>query len=125
MSVVLQIVMVGACLYLLLYVLYLVKRRKFQLRYSLLWLALAFVVLFCSLFPRLLFDVARVLGFEAPSNFIFFCAALFMIVISLSLSRIISEQASAIKNLTQRIALFEHDVLSGINADSRKPDNKE
>lgn len=122
MSFVLQIVMIGACLYLFLYVLYLVKRRKLQLRYSLLWLALAFVVLFCSLFPTLLFDVARALGFEAPSNFIFFCAALFLIAISLSLSMIISKQTNAIKNLAQRIALLEHAVNSATDLNSHDID---
>ncbi len=110
MSFLLQIVIVFSSLFLLACVLHLVKCRKLQLRYSLLWLALATVVLLCSLFPFQLFEVAMMLGFEAPSNFIFFCAALFMIAITLSLSSIISKQSIAIKNLTQKIALLEHTV---------------
>ena len=110
MSFLLQIVIVFSSIFLLACVLHLVKCRKLQLRYSLLWLALATVVLLCSLFPFQLFEVAMMLGFETPSNFIFFCAALFMIAITLSLSSIISKQSIAIKNLTQKIALLEHSV---------------
>lgn len=110
MSHVLQCLCIALSLSLLIYVLYLVKRDKLQLRYSLLWLFLAVSVFFCSLIPSMLFELSQFLGFETPSNFIFFCAALVLLLISLNLSSIVSRQMISIKNLTQKIALLEHEL---------------
>lgn len=110
MSHVLQCLCIALSLSLLIYVLYLVKRDKLQLRYSLLWLFLAVSVFFCSLIPSMLFELSQSLGFETPSNFIFFCAALVLLLISLGLSSIVSRQMISIKNLTQKIALLEHEL---------------
>ena len=83
------------------------RKDRLQLKYSLLWLAFGSVVLVLSLIPGPLFALARILGFETASNFIFFTGFIFLILIALSLSAIVSKQAIAIKNLTQRIALIE------------------
>ena len=83
------------------------RKDRLQLKYSLLWLAFGSVVLVLSLIPGPLFALARIFGFETASNFIFFTGFIFLILIALSLSAIVSKQAIAIKNLTQRIALIE------------------
>lgn len=110
MSLVLQIVMILGCLMLLGYVIRLVKRGRLLLRYSLLWLALAVVVIVCAVFPSISFGLAYALGFVAPSNFIFFAGFFFLLLISLSLSSIASKQALSIKNLVQRLALVEKEL---------------
>ncbi len=110
MSFVLRCLCIALSLSLLIYVLVLVKRDRLQLKYSLLWLFLAVSVLVCSLMPSMLFEVSQCLGFETPSNFIFFCSALVLLLICLSLSSIVSKQMISIKNLTQKIALLEHEL---------------
>ena len=110
MTLVLRIFMIGSCLLLATYVVHLVKHERLQLRYSLLWLVLAIAMLLCALFPRPLFSIAAILGFEAPASFIFFAGLILLLLISLSLSSIVSKQMNSIKNLTQRIALLEHQL---------------
>ena len=110
MSIVLQVFVVAACFLLLLYIVHMVKRDKLQLRYALLWLTLAVVIMLCSLFPQLLFSITGVLGFETASNFIFLVGFFFLLAICLSLSMIVSKQVASIKNLTQRIALMEYEL---------------
>lgn len=107
MSDALRLVAAAACLLLFIYVIHLVKHERLQLKYSLLWLAFGATVLVLALMPGPLFALGRMLGFETTSNFIFFTGFIFMLLIALSLSAIVSKQAVAIKNLTQRIAIIE------------------
>lgn len=110
MSDALRLVAAAACLLLFIYVIHLVKLERLQLKYSLLWLAFGVTVLVLALMPGPLFALGRMLGFETTSNFIFFTGFIFMLLIALSLSAIVSKQAVAIKNLTQRIAIIECEI---------------
>lgn len=106
------------CLLMFIYVLSLVKKEKLMLRYSLLWLALAVVLILCAIFPGPVFGVAKLFGFLTASNFIFVVGFVFLLLIALSLSSVISKQTTSIKNLTQRIALLEKELeLKEKNAD--------
>ena len=111
MSIVLRVFVVLFCVVLFLYVLRLVAREKLLLKYSLLWLALAIILLVFALFPRALFSLAYMFGFETPANFIFFVGLFCLMAITLSLTVIVSKQTLKIKNLTQRISLIEYDQI--------------
>lgn len=69
-------------------------------------MALTIAILLCALFPQPLYSISSLLGFETPSNFIFFIGLFFLLAISLSLSSIASKQAIMIKNLVQEQALL-------------------
>ncbi|MRX83670.1 DUF2304 domain-containing protein [Eggerthella guodeyinii] len=104
--IVLQIVAIILCMIFLVYVARLVAHERLLLKYSLLWMALAIVILLCAIFPQPLYDFAHLFGFENPSNFIFFIGLFFLLAIALSLSSIASKQAIKIKNLVQEQALL-------------------
>ena len=110
MSSVLRVSVVVACLILLAYVVYLVRRERLQLKYSLLWLAMAVVLLMVSVFPEPLFLLSGLFGFATASNFIFVAGFVFLLAICLTLTSIVSKQAVSIKNLTQRIAILENEI---------------
>ncbi|OUN46640.1 hypothetical protein B5G20_06655 [Collinsella sp. An7] len=109
MSIVLQVIVIVFCVALTCYVFRLVAKEQLLLKYSLLWLVLAVALLVSAVFPDALFTLSNVLGFETPSNFIFFVGLFCLLAIALSLSVIASKQTIKIKNLTQRIALLEFD----------------
>ena len=112
--------MVCLSLLLLFIVLSMVTKRKLQLRYALLWVFLSLVMVVCSLMPGPLFALAHLVGFYSASNFILVLAALFLLIISLSLTAIVSKQAIGLKNAIQRIALLEHEIeRSRNNRDDR------
>lgn len=110
MSDALRCAAVGACVILFSCVLYLVKHERLQLKYSLLWLAFGVAVIALALIPDPLFALGRLFGFATASNFIFFIGFIFLILIALSLSAIVSKQSTSIKNLTQRIAILECEI---------------
>lgn len=108
MTLVIQVFVIVVCLAFLAFVVRQVGNERFLLRYALLWLALAIVILLCAFFPQPLFNLSRLLGFDTASNFIFFVGVFFIIAICLSLTSIASKQAIKIKNLTQALALLEY-----------------
>ena len=103
---------ITACLVLLCFVLRLVLKDSLQLKYSLLWIVLALVLLVCGLFPQPLYFISSLFGFQTPANFVFVLGFLFLICIVLSMACLSSKQSSAIANLTQRIALLEKELES-------------
>lgn len=109
MTLMIQAFVVIVCLAFLAFVIRQVGNERFLLKYALLWLALAVLILLCAVFPRPLFYLASFLGFGTASNFIFFVGLFFIIAICLSLTAIVSKQAIRIKNLTQALALFEYE----------------
>lgn len=105
----LRIVVIVACLAFLVVVARQVQSGRLLLRYSLLWIALALMSIFGAVFPAPVYALSDFLGFENPSNFIFFAGLFFLLIVCLSLSMIVSKQASRIKNLIQELALVEKD----------------
>lgn len=92
-----------------------VSNGKLLLRYSLLWLTLAIVTILVSLFPDPMYRFAEIMGFNTPSNFVFFAALFFLLVICLSLSVVVSRQALRIKDLVQNMALLEKEIWTSQN----------
>ena len=103
---IMQIFIIAICFIFVVYIVYLIKRKKLLLKYSLLWLALSVVAGLCALFPGPLFSLAQLLGFETASNFIFVIGFFFLLAICLSLSVIASRQTEYIKTLVQDLAIL-------------------
>ncbi|MEG0050341.1 MAG: DUF2304 domain-containing protein [Clostridia bacterium] len=103
----LGLVVALACLIFLILVVRQVAHGRLLLKYSLLWMMLALVSILAALFPEPLYALSSLLGFENPSNFIFFAGLFFLLALCLSLSIIVSKQALRIKNLIQQTALIQ------------------
>lgn len=104
----LWIVVALICLLFLICVVWQIKKGKLLLRYALLWLVLAAVIMLAALFHDWLYPISSMLGFEAPSNFVILVALFFLLAICLSLSIIVSGQARKIKSLVQNLAILEN-----------------
>lgn len=100
----------------LLCIMRLVHKKKLLLKYSLLWLALGLLIIFTSLFPGLIYQLAPVFGFQLASNFLYLLAIFFLLAITLSLSIVASKQATYINAIVQEIALLEKEI----NSDTEK-----
>jgi hypothetical protein len=85
----------------------LVRRRKLREEYSWLWLMTGSGILLLTLWFGLLKWVTHVVGAIAPASTIFLFAFLFLILISLHFSVVISKLTSQNKELAQRYALLE------------------
>jgi hypothetical protein len=88
----------------------LVRRRKLREEYSWLWLMTGSGILLLTLWFDLLKWVTHVVGAITPSSTIFLFAFLFLILISLHFSVVISKLTDRNKELAQRYALLESEL---------------
>jgi hypothetical protein len=96
-----------AAVLLLVVILELVRSRRLQERYALLWVMTSVVLLVFALWRDGLNVLARTVGIAYPPSALFLIAALFILVVLLHYSTVISELAERNLLLAQRIALLE------------------
>jgi hypothetical protein len=97
-------------LVLLLIVLELVRRRKLQERYSVLWLVTGLTVLVLAAWPALLARIASAIGIVSPPNALFVVALGFFLAVMLHFSLVISRLSEQSSRLAQRLAMLEERV---------------
>jgi hypothetical protein len=88
-----------------------VRRRKLTFKYAVGWLFVSGGAIFFAVFYRLLFACAAWLGFELPSNFIFFFTLFCVFVfLSLLLTVFLCQQNNRNDVMAQKIALLEFEL---------------
>jgi hypothetical protein len=96
-----------AALLLLLVIFELIRRRRLQERYALLWIATATVILVLALWRSLLGKLSDVVGIAYPPSALFILAAFFILVLLLHYSTVISKLSDQNRVLAQRLALLQ------------------
>lgn len=122
MNVRLKIFLFAICLLVLVYLLRKLKTRRADIRYVLPWLGLDLVLAVVTAFPGILDFFCALFGIETPSNMLFFFALLFLAMLVFSMTLTISRQSGEIRELTQRLALWEEKEN---RTDRKIPDEKE
>jgi hypothetical protein len=102
-----------AAILLLLVILELIRSRRLQERYALLWVATALVLLVFALWRDGLNVLAKTVGIAYPPSALFLIAAVFILIVLLHYSTAISELAERNLMLAQRIALLEQKLKEG------------
>lgn len=87
-----------------------IHRRKLNLSYSLLWIALALLLTIFALFPELVGLLATLVGIDIPLNFVLVAFAFFSLVMMFYLTCIVSRENDRNRTLTQALALLEKRV---------------
>jgi hypothetical protein len=88
----------------------LIRSRRLQERYALLWMSTGVVLLVFALSRDGLSVLAKTVGIAYPPSALFLLASLFVLVVLLHYSTVISELAERNLMLAQRIALLEQKV---------------
>jgi hypothetical protein len=88
----------------------LVRRRKLREEYSWLWLLTGSVIVVLLMWFDLLKWITHLMGAIVPSSALFFLAFLFLILVSLHFSVVISKLQDRNKDLAQRYALLEMEL---------------
>jgi hypothetical protein len=97
-----------AAVLLLLVVFELIRSRRLQERYALLWLLTGVVLLIASLWRGALGWAANLVGIAYPPSALFVIAAFFILLVLLHYSTVISRLSDQNRILAQRLALLEH-----------------
>ena len=88
----------------------LLKKGQMSVKYSLLWLALAVVLVIFAVFPYVVYVLRDLLDVQMPVNLVFMLMFCFVLLVLLSLSIGVSQLADKSKRLTQENATLEKRV---------------
>jgi len=105
-----QYIAIAGSVLLLLFVLYLIRKKSIKEEYSILWLFFCIVFLVFSIWREGLEYLAQLIGVAYPpaALFFIFLLAIFMILIEFSI--IISKLSDKIKNLAQEIGILNMEI---------------
>lgn len=114
MSVSLKIFLIFFTIMYLLLIFKLIKKRELNLSFSIFWifagLALIFILIAMLLFPGLLGNISKFIGFEIPANMVF-CTSIFaLFYIGLDLTWKLSKENKKNIILTQEISLLKERI---------------
>ncbi len=84
----------------------LLRRRQLREKYAALWLLVGLGVLVLVIAPGLLTRVSEALGFEVPSNFLFFIALTLLLGVTVHLSWELSRVEEETRELAEEVALI-------------------
>lgn len=105
-----HILALGISVAMFFFVVDLVRRHKLTFKYALAWLSVSAAAVFFSIFHQVLFQCAAFLGFELPSNFIFFALMCAFVFLSLLLTVFLCQQNGRNDTMAQKIALMESEI---------------
>lgn len=88
-------------------ILYYLKKKMLELKYTLVWLVAGVVMGVMIFFPELLVIFVHVLGIESNMNGLYILCFAFVICILMTLTSIVSRQQSKIRILIQEISMLE------------------
>lgn len=88
-------------------ILYFLKQRALNLKYTLLWLLAGAVMGILVIFPELLVRVIHIFGIEDNMNGLFIMCIAFMLMILMALTSIASRQNMKIRLLVQEMGILD------------------
>lgn len=91
-------------------ILYFLKQKALNLKYTLLWIVAGLVMGILVIVPELLVFIIHVFGIQDNMNGLFIFAIGFIIMILLSLTSIASRQNRKIRTLTQEMSILDKKV---------------
>jgi hypothetical protein len=108
-----SIVAAVAAVILLLVILELIRSRRLQERYALLWLLTGIVILILAAWRGALARLADLVGIAYPPSALFVLASFFVTVLLLHYSTVISKLSDQNRILAQRLAILEQSLRAG------------
>lgn len=117
----------AASIGMLVFVLELVRQRRLREEYSLLWLATAIVLILLSVSRPLLDVLAGLVGIFYPPSALFLVALVFILIMLLHFSTVLTRLAQENKDTAQQIALlrWELEQAQQALAERIRPDNQQ
>lgn len=88
----------------------LIRRKKLKEQYSLLWFLIVAVMFALAVWKSLLVHISDAIGIQVPSNALFMLAILFLALMALHFSLLVSRLTDQCKMLAQKLALLERDL---------------
>jgi hypothetical protein len=103
----LQIIMITASILFLCYIVLMLRNRKIELKYVLVWLFAGICLLTAAIFPGLVRLISRLLNIVEPVNTLFLLVIFFILLILFTLTIALSRNSLRVKTLTQEIGIIK------------------
>lgn len=104
---------ISVALSLLVFVFYLIYKKRLKEQYAILWIVLSLGILFFSVFRDAIAQLADFFGvFYAPSLLFMFAFLIFLLIL-IQLSTVISKLRDDVKKLTQEIGILKSENQDG------------
>lgn len=97
------------CLFFLVVVIDLIRRRRLEERYSILWIVIGLIMLVLSIFPSFLETISQLLHVVYPPSLLFFLGYVFALVVILHLTMVVSKLHRQMTRLIQEVALLKNE----------------
>ena len=105
----------------------LMRRRVMKERFTVWWAVLSLGVVVFVVFPPLLPFIAEHLGFQTPSNFVFFVASLMLLLMSVQFSVEISQLEEKTRTLAEQLGILraQTELRSAVTTVAMTPETTE
>ena len=120
-----QMILIVGIVLILIYILNMIRKRKLELKYSLVWLIVMIMLLVIACVPETLTKAAKSLGIYSPVNMIFFLGFVFSLIIIFVLTVTVSRLSARIRRLAQILAMLNNYMGETIEDDMKKKIEKE
>lgn len=110
MNLVSRLISIIISLSLLFFIFNLVRTKKLKEKYALVWLLVGTGIFILAVAKNLLSWIAYILGIKFPINAVFFLGIIFIILINIHFSLVISNLAEQNKKIAQKLALLEAEL---------------
>lgn len=107
MNIKIQIIIAIGVLIALTVIVNMIRRKRLELRYALVWILVGVGILILDCFPELIGWISKQLGIASPVNMLFFMGFCFSLVIIFVLTMAMSRMSIRIKQLAQELAIYE------------------
>ena len=115
----LRIIMLVIIVLLFVFIISMLRRKKLELKYCLVWVfALIGIAVLC-IFPQLLDWLSAQLGIIEPVNTLFLVCIAFLTCICISLTIVVSRLSERLRKLTQNIAITGFESTSNSDTPNR------
>ena len=94
----------------LVFVVELTRRERMTFKYAVGWMAVSVIAVLGALFDQWVYALARWLGFQLTSNFIFFTLLCGFVLLSLVLTLFLCQQNEHNDTIAQKIGLLEFEI---------------
>ncbi len=110
-----RILIIAGLLFFLAIIINMVRKRRLELKYVLVWMLADLALILFAIFPETMMDIASFLGIYSPVNMIFFLGFIFLAMIIFSLTVALSRATANQRRLAQSVALrdYEERLKSG------------
>ena len=110
MSLAVQIIAISMSVLFNIFVLQMLRKGMLDFKYTLMWIFSGVLMLAASIFPQAVSSLTELLGISEPINLLFFFGIVFLLIMLLQMTIIVSKYKNRIYALTQQLALLQKKV---------------